>query len=113
MSVDSLTGGTMQNALSVLQKQAAALPLQLLPGAQNEAAVEAVAKEFESVFLSQMLQHMWSGIKVDPLFGGGHAEEIYRSMLTDEYASLITQSGGIGLAGEIKAELLKLQEIHA
>ncbi len=103
---------TVQNTLSVLQKQAAALPLQLLPGANDEAAAEAVSQEFESVFLSQMLQHMWSGVAVDPVFGGGHAEEVYRSMLIDEYASLMAQTGGIGLAGEIKAELLTLQEVN-
>ena len=43
-----------------------------------------------------------SGVKPDSLFGGGHAEEIYRDMMMDEYGKVIADSGGIGVAENIK-----------
>lgn len=76
------------------------------------ARVDAVAREYEAVFLGQMLQHMYSGIPTDPMFGGGNAEKIYRSMMVDEYGKVFARAGGIGLADHIKQELLKLQEVH-
>lgn len=80
---------------------------------RNPNKIEEAAKEFESVFISQMLSHMFSGVEVDPLFGGGHAEEMYRSLLVDEYGKVISQAGGIGLADHVKQELLSLQEVGA
>ena len=36
--------------------------------------VDAAAKDFESMFMAQMLQPMMEGLNVDGLFGGGHGE---------------------------------------
>lgn len=72
--------------------------------------IDDASKEFEAVFVSQMLNHMFEGIETDGMFGGGHAEDIYRSMQIQEYGKIITQSGGIGVADAIKAEMIKLQE---
>lgn len=58
-----------------------------------------------------MLGQMFSGIETDHLFGGGHSEEIYRSMLVDEYGKLISKSKGIGIAESVQKEMLKLQEV--
>ena len=72
---------------------------------------QAVGKQFESMFLSQMLQHMFDGIKTDGPFGGGHAEEMFRPMLLDEYAKMISnRPGGIGLADQVTRSLLRHQE---
>ncbi len=68
------------------------------------------SQEFESVFLSQMLEHMFSGIKTNELFGGGQAEDVYRSFMIDEYARLISRSGGIGVGDHVKREMIKMQE---
>jgi Rod binding domain-containing protein len=73
-------------------------------------AAKRAAIEFESVFLSQMLAPMFSGISADGLFGGGSGESVYRSLLVDEYGKLIAQSGGIGLADSVMREILKHQE---
>ncbi|EGY00310.1 Chemotactic signal-response protein cheL [Nitrospirillum viridazoti Y2] len=72
--------------------------------------MEKAAKEFESVFISQMLQHMWEGVKVDENFGGGHAEEMFRGMMIEEQAKAITKGGGLGIADEIKKEMMRMQE---
>ena len=71
--------------------------------------VDHAAKEFEAVFISQMLTHMWSGVETDGPFGGGHAENVYRSLLIDEYGKVIAQQGGLGIAEALKAELLNMQ----
>ena len=76
----------------------------------NEAAAEKAGKEFEAVFIGEMLKPMFQGLKTDGLFGGGFAEEMNRSMLIDEYAAHITDAGGLGIAAHVKAELLRLQE---
>lgn len=68
------------------------------------------AVEFEAVFLSQMLQHMFAGIETDPMFGGGQAEEIYRSMMIEQFGDEMAKAGGIGLADAVTRELLTLQE---
>ena len=68
------------------------------------------AGEFEQFFLAQMLEHMFSGVPTDGAFGGGHAEGIYRSLLNTEYAKVISQGGGIGIADAVYREILMLQE---
>lgn len=72
--------------------------------------MDAAAKDFEAVFLSQMMTHMFSGIETNEMFGGGHAESIYKSMMVDEYGKMVAASGGLGLADHIKSELIALQE---
>ena len=75
------------------------------------ASLKKVGHDFEAMFLSQMLSHMFSGIKADGAFGGGHAEETYRTLLIDEYGKSIAKSGGIGIADQIvRSVLLQFQE---
>lgn len=81
-------------------------------GNQNAAAANKAAEDFEAMFVSQMLTHMFDGIEPDENTGGGKSEEIYRSMLVDEYGKIIARSGGIGIAAHVKRELLKLQEVQ-
>lgn len=68
------------------------------------------AEDFEQFFLAQMLDHMFAGVPTDGAFGGGNAESIYRSLLNTEYAKVISQGGGIGLADAVYREILMLQE---
>lgn len=79
----------------------------------NEVQAREIAENFEAMFLSQMLQHMSSDIGegVESMFGGGHSEGIFRSMLNDQYAEEITNRGGVGIADSVYREILKLQEV--
>ena len=72
-----------------------------------------VAEEFEAVFLAQMLKQMFTGIRADGPFGGGPAETIYRSLMIDEYANLISRAGGVGLADAVQREILRIQETES
>ena len=85
------------------------------PGPRVESTTDAgearrVAEDFEAMFLAQMLQHMFTGIRTDGPFGGGHAETIYRSLLVDEYGKLLSRTGGVGIADAVQREILKPQE---
>lgn len=75
--------------------------------------MDEVAQDFEAHFISQMLENMFSTIDTREGLGGSDSEEIYRSMMVDEYGKMITRAGGIGVADQIKREMLKLQEVSA
>jgi peptidoglycan hydrolase FlgJ len=63
------------------------------------------ARAFEAAFLAEMLKH--SGINAMPTgFGGGAGEDAFSSFLTGEYARLMSERGGIGLAERIFASLM-------
>jgi len=70
------------------------------------------AQEFEAVFLSQMLKPMFESVKIDPPFGGGMGEDMWRSMQVDEYGEAIARAGGIGIADAVFREMIKQQEAH-
>lgn len=76
----------------------------------KNAAAQKAAQEFESSFLTTMLEQMWTGIEAEAPFGGGHAEKVYRSMIVNEYAKSISANGGIGIANHVYQELLSAQE---
>lgn len=78
---------------------------------QGKDAIDAVAQDFEAVFLTQMFQHMFKGLDADPLFGGGQAESTYRSLMMNEYGKEVAQHGGIGLAEHVSRTLLATQEV--
>jgi flagellar protein FlgJ len=84
------------------------------PAATGNAAVAGkAAKEFESVFISQFLGSMFSGISTDGPTGGGEGEEMFRSLMIDQYGKSIEQRGGFGIADAVQRQLLKHQEIPA
>jgi len=68
------------------------------------------AKDFEGVFISEMLSHMFEGQKTDPEFGGGEGEDMVKSMLTNEYGKKMAEGNGIGLSGAIKDMMIKMQQ---
>jgi peptidoglycan hydrolase FlgJ len=74
-------------------------------------SVRQAAQEFEAVFMNTMLSQMFAGLETDGPFGGGQGEEMFRSLLIEEYGSNIAAAGGIGIADDIARELLSLQEV--
>ena len=78
---------------------------------RNKDRIDEVAKDFEAVFITQMMEHMFEGVEPDPLTGGGQSEQVFRSLMLDQYGRQISRAGGIGVAAQVKQELLKLQEV--
>jgi len=75
--------------------------------------MQRAAHEFEAMFLSEMLAPMFESLDTEGLGGGGLGEQIFRPMLVERYAQAIAQSGGVGLADSIIAELTRLQATQA
>ena len=95
-----------QSANQALNSASAANPAL---SARNSRAQKA-AKDFEGAFLSQMLSQMFSGLSTDEEFGGGAGEDMFRSLMIDEYGKKLEAHGGIGLADSVLKELVKTQE---
>ena len=103
----------MDAAASMIGQNAALMAQQTqAPKATADAAkADWAAKEYESIFISQFLGSMFSGIKSDGITGGGQGEEMFRSLMVDQFSKNIVQRGGFGIADHMKAELLKHQQV--
>lgn len=77
---------------------------------QSPEQMRKTAQEFEASFLSQMFKPMFEGLDTDGPFGGGNAEETWRSFLLDAMAKQTVKAGGVGLADTVMSEMLKMQE---
>ncbi len=62
------------------------------------------AREFETVFLTEMLKHAGVG-KMPEGFNGGPGEAAFTDLLTREYAGEIARSGSLGLADSVMKAL--------
>ena len=71
------------------------------------------AEDFEAFFLTSTLESMFAGVKTDGLLGGGTAEQIYRSMLFDEYGKLMAKNGGVGVSHQIMDTIIAMQEANS
>ena len=76
------------------------------------AQIDKTAKEYEAGFVGAMLESMFAGIKTDKMFGGGSGEDMYRSLMTQEYGKAIAERGTLGIADSIKSAMIKMQEVH-
>jgi flagellar protein FlgJ len=69
------------------------------------------AVELEGVFLNTLMKEMFSSIDTsEASFGGGFAEETWRGMQAEQFATALAEKGGIGLADQLLSDLLRLQE---
>ena len=87
-------------------------PVTAAPSANSE-RMRATAESFEASFLSEMLKPMFQGLSTDGMFGGGDAEQTWRSFMIDAMAKQTVKAGGIGLADTVMAEMIKMQEQRA
>lgn len=97
------SGGLDVNSLRIMKDPTAgisgssALALSGDKTMKSKDKVENLAREFESVFMNQMLKAMRQTIPKNELINGGHAEDIYSSLLDEEFSRRMayTQQGGI------------------
>lgn len=76
----------------------------------NMKEIEDAAKDFEAVFMSEMLKPMFAEVKTDPMFGGGKGEDVFQGMMISEYGKIMAERGGIGIADHVKEEMIRIQE---
>jgi Rod binding domain-containing protein len=84
--------------------------LHLAPG-MDPAQTRQAAEDFEAVFISQMLAPMFEGMSDNDFLGGGPGQDIYRSMMVEQYGKSLSHAGGFGLADAVQREILRLQEV--
>ena len=68
------------------------------------------ARDFEAVFATEMLTPMFDTVEVDPTTGGGHGEEMFKTMMVEEYGKQIAASDSLGMVHQVADTLLKIQE---
>ena len=73
---------------------------------QRHAELRDAAKKLEAAFLSQMLKDAGIGAQKGA-FGGGIGEDQFASMMRDQQARQMVDSGGIGLAEQLFQSLIK------
>jgi peptidoglycan hydrolase FlgJ len=76
----------------------------------DDRAMDKAARDFEAVFVGQMLEQMWSETGADGAFGGGNGEKVFRSLMIQSVGQQIANNGGIGLAASVKREMIRMQE---
>lgn len=84
---------------------AAAFPVKSAPAADKNAALTAQsAREFEAMFLGQMVDEILSTVNIGE-FGGGHAEETWRSFLSNAIGKSIADQNSTGIAKGIESAM--------
>lgn len=87
----------------------AAQGLQAAKDSGDTKKIEESAKEFEAVFIAEMMKPMFEGIETDSMFGGGKGEEVFRGFLVTEYGKMMAESRGVGIADHVRAEMIRMQ----
>lgn len=72
--------------------------------------IDEAAQDFEAQVMASMLQPMFEGIEVDPVFGGGKGEEMFRGFMLQEYGKIMARTGRIGIADMVRHQMLQIQE---
>jgi Rod binding domain-containing protein len=107
MSTDALS-----QTASMAASQGTA-PQALRAKASTPAEALKAGKQFEAMFLSQMMKPIFDTLHTDGMFGGGQGEEMFRGLLVDNYAKAMANHGtGIGIAPIVAKTLLAAQEVH-
>jgi peptidoglycan hydrolase FlgJ len=63
----------------------------------NTAELEAASRQFESLLLNIMIREMRATVSESDFFPSSMAQDIFTSMLDEQYADSMADSGGIGL----------------
>jgi len=84
-------------------------PARLKPLTATGDKLRTQAKDFESMFISSMMQHMFTGIGNAGPLGNSPSVGPWRSLLTEQFAKSIANAGGLGLANQIYKSMLARQ----
>ena len=96
--------------MSDIDKIAGAAPVAAPAKPKADPKMEATAKDFESVFLGQMMKTMMESVEQDGQFTGGQGEEMFRGVLAEKLGTEMAKRGGLGLAPAVLDQMIKVQE---
>lgn len=112
MNNGPLTPDTAMAVMKAAQPDAASAA-DKLKSARKTRDMEAVtetAKEFEAMFVAEMMKPMFEGISTEPPFGGGKGEEVFRGLMLQEYGKMMAGTGQIGIADHVKQAIIQMQD---
>ncbi len=98
------------NTLALSQQHLSASQTPKPSATSSPEKAKAAAESFEAFFIGQYLEHMFAGIRTDGMFGGGQGENVFRSMMMQEYGKTIAARGGLGIADSVYKSILQMQE---
>jgi len=65
---------------------------------KDDNKLKEACRQFEAIFVKQMLNSMRDTVSKNGLIDGGFSEEIFEDMLYDRYAEKMTKTAGFGIA---------------
>lgn len=104
---DGATLPLAERRLADLKRRSRTTSRELTP--EEDQKLRESAREFEAIFIQQMLKRMRSTVQKSGLISGGRAEEIFQEMLDEKYADNIGRSARLSLADLIYRELKNSQ----
>jgi flagellar protein FlgJ len=99
--------GAPDISAQIATAQAATTPR---PMAASAGGSRKAAEDFAAFFFTQSLESVFANMDADKLFGGGNGENVYRSLMLQEYGKVAAKGGGMGIADAVQREILRLQE---
>ncbi|EAU54248.1 rod-binding protein [Mariprofundus ferrooxydans] len=72
---------------------------------QKDPALWKASKQFEAIFLQQMMSEMRSTVTKSDFMPHGFAEDVHASMMDEAIAQASTQQGSIGIANAVYRQL--------
>lgn len=94
-----------------MMRPAAKLPnLKDAANSKNQKDVKAAAQEFEAVYIAEMMQYVFADVNKGGLMHGGNSENIYRSLMIEQYSKSLAKTNQLGMTDAIQKQILKLQE---
>lgn len=113
MLAAGLLSGLAAGAVDTLAKSLTKGAAQSKPALDGD-KLKKTAQDFETMFLENVYDRVTANLGEGGLLGSnGAGSDIWRGMLTQQYAKATSQSGGVGLSDDIYAALLKLQSGHS
>lgn len=92
---------------------ATSLAMQSMPPQRDMRRIDEAAKDFEAVFIAQMLEPLFSSVKTPEIVGGGKSEDFFKSLMQESYAKAMAERGGFGIAAHVKSTLIDLQSARS
>ncbi len=69
--------------------------------------LEEACRDFEALFIKQMLDSMRKTVPESGMMDGGMAEDVFEDMLYDEYSKLMARTADLGIAEMMQQQLTK------
>ncbi|HAK44373.1 MAG TPA: hypothetical protein DCO79_00395 [Spirochaeta sp.] len=72
---------------------------------QESAKLKEACRDFEALFIKQMLDTMRKTVNKSGMLDGGMAEDVFEDMLYDEYSKSMADGGSFGIAKLMYSEM--------